>query len=60
MVEARDGPGLALESGTRLRLRCKRMQQDFDGDDAAETDVAGLVDRSHATGADGFENLEGT
>ena len=51
VIEAADGAGLALKSSFPVRIAGDLRRQDFDGDDAIETDVDRLVDFAHAAGA---------
>ena len=53
VVQSRDGAGFAFEAFA------EDFAGGFDGDYAVETGVAGLPDFSHATGADGREDLVG-
>jgi len=44
--------GLALEPLLEIRVRRDVLGEDFDGDGAVQAGVTGLVDFSHATGAE--------
>jgi hypothetical protein len=57
VLELRDRARFTIEPLSELRIASKRGWKDFDGDDAIETRVAGLVDLTHAAGADGGLNL---
>ena len=48
MVQARDGPSLAIEALPGVRTAGEMLGQDLDGDGAIEPRVAGAVDLSHA------------
>ena len=52
MRQRRDRPRLALETAAPLRIARDLGRQDFDGDRAAETRIARVVDLAHAARAD--------
>ena len=51
MVEGGGGAGLALETGESLGVRSDVVGEKFEGDEALEAIVFGLVDHAHATTA---------
>jgi hypothetical protein len=59
MVEARDRPGFLFEPPEPILVPRELRGQDFYGDWASKPNVAGSIDHSHATRAQGAENLIG-
>ena len=53
MLQAGNGFGFAIETGAEFGVCAEMRRENFDGDDALETSVAGFVDFSHAAGAHG-------
>jgi hypothetical protein len=53
VIQRRDGPRLLLETGTMAALQL------FDGDNAVQSGIAGLVDLTHAALADRRDDLVG-
>ena len=60
MVQARDGPRLALESLAKRGVSREVLGQNFDRDRAIESSVFGFVDFPHAARADRGQNFIGT
>ena len=58
--ERGDGAGLPLEAGAAVRIGAQFGREDLDGDRAVEAGVAGLVDLTHAAGADSRLDLVGS
>ena len=50
---------LAIEAGQAIRIADEVGRQEFEGDVAIESGVAGAVDLAHAAAADQFQDLEG-
>jgi hypothetical protein len=59
VIQARDGPGLALEARVDLGVLTQVLRQDLDGDIATEARVARPVDFAHAAGPERRENFVG-
>jgi len=51
MVESGRGASLALKPLERLRISCKRLREELEGDSASQPHVLGLVDHTHAATA---------
>lgn len=60
MLQAGDGPGLALNPGAEIRVRTEVCGKDFDSDGAVQPRVARLVDLPHAARAQGRLDFVGT
>ena len=60
MREFGNGAGFVFETAAQVWLLREALRQDFDGDRAAEARIGGAIDFSHATGAQGGVDLEGT
>src|SRR5690348_8519372 len=58
MVDRRQHPGLAFESGDAHGVAAEGLGQDFDRDLAAELRVARAIDFAHSTGPERTENLK--
>jgi hypothetical protein len=59
MVEASDGPRLALETRETVRGRSQVSRKDLDCDLAPQPGVASAVDLAHSPGAEGGDDLVG-
>ena len=59
VIEARDGPGFALEALLQIRIVQRTMRQHLDGDGAIEPRVAGPIDLSHSSCPDGSDDFVG-
>ena len=59
MIELRDGPGLAIEPETELRILRERGGQYLDGDGTIQPRVLRAVHLSHATGTERNTDLIG-
>jgi len=51
MIKSGSGLGFALEPGQSLRVFCDVFRQEFEGDEAVEAGVFGLVDYAHSAAA---------
>jgi hypothetical protein len=56
MVEGGCGLSLALKTSERLRVAGDFFGQKFEGDEAAQASVFGLVDNTHATASELFDD----
>ena len=56
MVQSRGGTSFALESFQRLAVFRQFLRKEFEGDQAAQSGVFGLVDDAHAPAAELFED----
>jgi hypothetical protein len=52
MVQRGDRTRLSLEASSRIGVAGDFTREDFDGNRAVETSIAGLVDFAHAAGAE--------
>ena len=59
VVQRGDGAGLALEPLLQVRIGRDMLGQHLDGDGAVQAGVGGLVDLTHAAGAEGGVDLVG-
>jgi hypothetical protein len=59
VVQAGNGTGLSLKSFPSFGIIRKVRGKNFDGDDAVETGVFGLVHLTHTAGANEREDLVG-
>ena len=55
MVQRRRGLGLALKASQRLRIFGDIVRQEFEGHEAAQLQILGLVHHAHATAAQLFD-----
>src|SRR5207302_10482866 len=54
VVEAGGAAGLALETGKRIGIADQVVREEFEGDEAVETRILGLVDHAHSAYAQFF------
>ena len=59
MIQAGDGPRLALEALAAFRLIGKMDGKNLDGDDAIQAGIPGAVDLAHATRVEEGKDLVG-
>lgn len=59
MIERSGGPHFLLEAAEPIGVSGEGRRQDLDGYFAAETEIAGAVDLSHASRADEREDFVG-
>src|SRR5262249_25009640 len=57
MVQAGYRAGLAFQALAKLGMLGELRGQDFNGDDAVQTRIAGFIDLAHAACAEGVEDL---
>ena len=56
MIQGRGGPGLAVEALERLGILRDVFGEEFEGNEATEGRVFGLIDNAHTAAANFFED----